>query len=57
MKSEECERWLAWKKAEEDDDIDLKNFYKCYYAGMLNAKELKKALEVHGSANTYLGNF
>ena len=28
MKSGERERWLAWKKAEEDDDIDLKNVYK-----------------------------
>ena len=51
MSSEERERWLEWQKANKGDDDALKNIYKCYYAGMINANGLKKALKAHNSTS------
>jgi TPR repeat protein len=51
MKSEERERFDAWKEAEEGNDVTLKQIYRFYYEGLMAAKELKVALKVHGSGD------
>lgn len=45
MKSDDRERFMKWKEAEEGDDIVLQNLYLFYYAGKIKAKELSDALK------------
>jgi len=47
MKSEERERYEAWKEAMAGNDGTLKSIYLHYYGGILTAKELNKALKVY----------
>ena len=51
MKSEERERFAAYKKAKAGNDQLLKDIYTIYYGGFMNAKELKKALQAHRHGN------
>jgi hypothetical protein len=47
MKSEERERYDAWRDAEAGNDERLTLIYRSYYAGYTNAKELKVALKAY----------
>ena len=51
MNSEQRERWDAYKEAKGGNDQLLKDIYTMYYAGYINVKELKKALQAHRSGN------
>ena len=48
-KSEDRERYLAMKKAEEDGDEQLTNLYLQYYQGHITLKELNKTLKAYKS--------
>ena len=51
MNSEERKRFASHKKAKAGNDELLKAIYTLYYAGFINAKELKRALQAHRSGD------
>ena len=46
MKSEERERYNAWKKAKKESDLIVRGMYDKYYRGEFNANQLKMAVKL-----------